>query len=225
MNISEFLQRPIDKISFPSGWVKLESAHVDESALAEQTEMVARKLGTPTRGRSRPLVEVLRPRGVSDAPATSLSGKYGFDQFPFHVDGAHWSVPARFLILACVESDGGTTPTLLVDRMAISLTQDEEVLLRSAAYLVRNGRNSFYGSILTGDRPFARVDPGCMEPLSADGERALKLFSAERLAPHVQAITWNVGDVVVIDNWRMLHARAPVQSNKSERILLRCLVT
>ncbi|MDX0906352.1 hypothetical protein GOL75_14050 [Sinorhizobium medicae] len=74
-------------------------------------------------------------------------------------------------------------------------------------------------------QPFVRVDPGCMEPLSADGEAALQLFSNERASPHVQRITWNAGDVAVIDNWRMLHARAPVRSANSDRVLLRCLVT
>lgn len=197
---------------------------MEEKALSDWTEMVARRLGTPTRGRSLPVVEILKPRRPGEAPSASLSGKYGFEQFPFHVDGAHWSTPARFLVLACLRTDEHRTPTLLVDRMAIALTSDEEALLRSAVYLVRNGRNSFYASIVSIGQPFVRLDPGCMEPLSPEGEAALRLFSGERLSPHVQRITWNAGDVTIVDNWRMLHARAPVQSTNSDRVLLRCLV-
>ncbi|ACS55872.1 hypothetical protein Rleg_1584 [Rhizobium leguminosarum bv. trifolii WSM1325] len=224
MNIEDLLARDIDEHLVSSGWLKLEGGPVEEKALSDWTEMVARRLGTPTRGRSLPVVEILKPRRPGEAPSASLSGKYGFEQFPFHVDGAHWSTPARFLVLACLRTDEHRTPTLLVDRMAIALTSDEEALLRSAVYLVRNGRNSFYASIVSIGQPFVRLDPGCMEPLSPEGEAALRLFSGERLSPHVQRITWNAGDVTIVDNWRMLHARAPVQSTNSDRVLLRCLV-
>lgn len=224
MTLEEFLQRDVDEALASSGVLKLDAGSLDEDALTACSEIVARKLGTPTRGRSHALVETLRPKLPGAAPVSSLSGKYGFKQFPFHVDGAHWAVPARFLVLACLRSDEQRTPTLLADRKALALAPDEEALLRSAVFLVRNGRNSFYASIITNGQSFARIDPGCMEPLSAEGEAALRLFSSERLAPHVQRIVWKAGDVAIIDNWRMLHARAPVQSKNSERILLRCLV-
>ncbi len=225
MNIESFLEVGPDESLLSSGWLKLEGGPVDEQPLLSVTELVARRLGTPVRGRSLPVVEVLKPQAPDEAPVQSLSGKYGFEQFPFHIDGAHWTVPARFLVLACVNSDKMKTPTLLVDRKALALTPEDEALVRSSTFLVRNGRNSFYASMQTRGQPFIRLDPGCMEPLTADSEEALELFAGERLAPHIQSINWEAGDVAVIDNWRMLHARAPVISNKSNRTLLRCLVS
>lgn len=225
MNIERFLDVGPDERLLSSGWLKLEGGPLDEQALSSVTELVARRLGTPARGRSLPFVEALKPHAPDEASIASLSGKYGFAQFPFHVDGAHWTVPARFLVLACVKSDETRTPTLLVDRKALALTPEEEALVRSSTFLVRNGRKSFYASMQTRGQPFFRLDPGCMEPLTADSEEALELFAGERLAPHIQSLYWEAGDVAVVDNWRMLHARAPVVSNKSDRTLLRCLVS
>jgi len=154
-----------------------------------------------------------------------LSRQYGLGAFPFHVDTAHWAVPARFMILSCVAPGEEVVPTLLVNRDDLHFDGEEQGLARSAVFFVKNGRNSFYSSILERGRGFIRYDPGCMEPWSRDAKHALALFSRERIWPYIQQVFWKPGDSLIIDNWRMLHARAAVNVNASNRLLLRCLVS
>ena len=207
------------------GWVKLASDARNEIALTSRTLMLAEELGTPVRGRLPQVVEALVPKVPEEAHPASLSRKFGLHAFPFHADTSHWSVPARFLILSCVSSGECMVPTLLVCRDAVLITDDERALARSAVFLVKNGRNSFYSSIFGMRRDFIRYDPGCMEPQTLDAVQALGLFSHERVAPFIQKVDWQTGDSIVIDNCRMLHAREAVNPNSSSRLLLRCLVS
>ena len=207
------------------GWVKLASDAHNEIVLASHTLMLAEELGTPIRGRLPQVVEALVPKVPEEAHPASLSRKFGLDAFPFHADSSHWTVPARFVILSCVSLGKCMVPTLLVYRDTVLNTDDKRTLARSAVFLVKDGRNSFYSSILGMGRDFIRYDPGCMEPQTLDAVEALRLFSHERVSPFVQKVDWKPGDSIVIDNWRMLHARAAVSTNSSKRLLLRCLVS
>jgi hypothetical protein len=116
-------------------------------------------------------------------------------------------------------------PTLLVDRDSVSLAEEEKALAKSAVFLIKNGRNSFYSSILGSRQGFIRYDPGCMEPQTQDAVEALKFYSHERVRSCLHEVNWNPGDTLIIDNWRILHARAAVGKNSSNRLLLRCLVS
>jgi len=207
------------------GWVLIPSNFHDESALVTRTQMLAKLLGTPIRGRARQMVEVLRPKAPEAAPSASLSRKYGFHTFPFHVDTTHWVLPARFLVLSCVIPGDVVVPTLLVNRDAVPLSKEEKAMGKSAVFLIRNGRHSFYSSIFGNGRDFIRYDPGCMEPQTENAIEAIKLYSHDRVSPHVHEIVWSRGDSLIIDNWQILHARASVSSSSSERLLLRCLVS
>lgn len=207
------------------GWALVHSDFREEAELASRTLRIAESLGTPVRGRATQTVEVLTPKAPEAAHPASLSRKYGLDAFPFHVDTAHWTVPARYMVLSCVSPGEEVVPTLLVNRDHLHLSDEEQAIAKSAVFLVKNGRNSFYSSILGDARGFVRYDPGCMEPLSQDSAHALRLFSHERVAPHIQKVAWEPGDSLIIDNWQMLHARAAANKNASRRLLLRCLVS
>lgn len=207
------------------GWARVPSDVHDETVLAARTLAIAQYLGKPVRGRARQIVEALRPKAPETAPPASLSRKYGLDAFPFHVDTAHWVTPARFMILSCVSLGDEVVPTLLLNRNDVNLSSDERNIANSAVFLVKNGRNSFYSSIFGGGREFIRYDPGCMEPQGQDAIKALAIFAHERVRRYVQEFSWEIGDSLIIDNWRMLHARAAAGKNSAGRLLLRCLVS
>ncbi|MBF0180036.1 MAG: TauD/TfdA family dioxygenase [Magnetococcales bacterium] len=206
------------------GWARIPSNVHEVDALEARTLEIAQRLGTPVRGRVRSIVEVLRPTAPEAAHPASLSRKYGLDAFPFHVDTAHWTVPARFLILSCVSPGEESVPTLLANRDDLHMSDEEQAVAKSAVFLVRNGRNSFYSSIFISGRDFVRYDPGCMEPQCQDAIRALAFFSRERVMPYVEKIDWQPGESLIIDNWRVLHARDAVNQNAINRLLFRCLV-
>ena len=63
-----------------------------------------------------------------------------------------------------------------------------------------------------------------MIPIDVDAEQALAVFSKERWPSYVEKIVWTKGRVVIIDNWRVLHARGSAKSLDEDRILLRILI-
>jgi hypothetical protein len=97
------------------------------------------------------------------------------------------------------------------------LTMSSEAL-RHGMFLVRHGRDSFYTPVLSGSR--YRYDPGCMTPCDA---RALEVQGYfEQQFSHASAHEWSaVGQILVVDNYRALHARAGMAEGDLERELTR----
>lgn len=164
--------------------------------------------------------------GPSEGKST-LSSRFGFDSFPYHSDGAFERIPPRFIIfnyLSEVPSDSGT---LLLDLHEISSSSSaSRKFLHNDVYRVRAQGGSFYTSIARkvcqAKRPLYRYNPLIMDLASQTQnsfESHLAHFEAKR-------IRWTPGKIVVIDNWRMIHAREPVPESerakrKIERFLLR----
>lgn len=204
------------------GWAECISTESVESAFREHLITLAAQLGTPVATRaSGNVCETLKPTDAHFAHPHSLSGIYSLGEFPLHSDTAHWMTPCRFLIVACLSPGSGNRPSLLLDTQQLALDQEQISLLQRTPLRVTNGRNSFFSTILAKNRPFVRFDPGCMTPLTADGRRALAVFSKSRWPDHVETIYWHEGKVLVIDNWRLLHGRGKADCSDSDRTLLR----
>jgi hypothetical protein len=124
-------------------------------------------------------------------------------------------------VLACVQPGYGSRATLLLDTQQVQLNDSQKVLLHSAPLRVTNGQKSFFSTILSKGRPFVRFDPGCMTPTSSDGVKALDIYSQHNSPDCVEAVHWETGKVVVLDNWRFLHGREASDCTDSDRTLLR----
>jgi hypothetical protein len=164
------------------GWCSLSAAEQSKDALDAEVVALAEGLGEIVRGRNRQRVEHILPHDSRVAHAGSLSQQYGLAPLPLHTDTAHWTIPCRYLVMACAAPGPEPTPTILLDSRAISLTEGEAAVCSSAVFLIRNGRRSFYGSVAAPDRPFIRFDRGCMEPLSCDGAEIADAFGQTRNA-------------------------------------------
>lgn len=203
------------------GWLHLRATD-SENNLAKEVLDVALLLGEPMKCRNGTVVESLVPLHAEHANTNSLSMQHGFGAFPLHIDGAHLSQPPRFLLLACVSPGFPPVPTTLVHFHKLNLLEVERQLCESAPFHVRNGRWSFYSSILVRSRPFVRFDQGCMKPMFADGRRAMTAITlrAAELGPTV--FNWKARDILIIDNWRVLHGRGLPSSVASlDRHILR----
>lgn len=178
----------------------------------------------PTR-RSGALLDRLVPTDRSEAAERSLSAIYGRAAFPFHTDAAHHPAPPRFVLLRC--ASGGASPTLIIDSRTLRLSSAEGRLLRREQWLVSGGKGrTFYSSILaTRDgRDIIRWDPGCMgAPAGTNLVGARRLIEALERAQAVR-VSWREDDIVVVDNWRMLHARPPAGVEDRERVIERIMV-
>jgi hypothetical protein len=207
------------------GYFFSSSFFVDElDDLSEALMAVSRKLGTPNKGRNAKAVEVLTPKNTDEAHQNSLSDQYGKGELPFHVDSSHQQVPSRYLVFACSRADGKVAPTFLLDVSHLELGADDAIALETGVFLVRNGKRSFYANIRRPDAPFMRWDPGCMYPQDSIAESVASKLSHLSHILAVRTINWSTGALLVVDNWRMLHARGKVLSNHGDRALLRTTI-
>ena len=197
-------------------------AFLPRYAASNTTRKVAERLGdllVPWEGAH---VQELTPRAKS-TPNT-YSGIFGLNEFPFHTDLAHWAEPPRYLLLRCIRGYSDT-PTLMLDGRKLASRIGENVLRRALVrprrplagkvQILRLQQHSPTGEIIRWDEVF-------LKPASRVGELAFSQFRslmAQSVATPV--VMRNDGDVLIIDNWRMFHARPAIAPHRQERRLQR----
>jgi alpha-ketoglutarate-dependent taurine dioxygenase len=186
------------------------------------TDAFAALLGKPIAPWGNGCIQRLFPKATS-TPNT-YSGIFGLGRFPLHSDLAHWPVPPRYLLLRCVKGYADV-PTLLLDGLDLAseigtgsmaralvrprrLCSGEMRLLR----LLEDGRD---GRIVRWDEVF-------LKPASRVGSETFKQMRSllESCEPTPVEMVDN-GDVLIVDNWRMLHSRPAVPDGRTDRVLER----
>jgi alpha-ketoglutarate-dependent taurine dioxygenase len=206
------------------GWLHFRASG-PENSLATETLGLAKLLGEPISGRGGLVVEALVPQTFENANANSLSKQHGIGKLPLHIDGAHRLHPPQFVVFACVRPGQSPVPTILARFHDLKLSYAERQRCESAVFVVRNGRRTFYSTILSHSRPFIRFDEGCMLPVSPDGRQALQEVSERAAEIKQNCFNWQFGDILVVDNWRVLHGRGVASSLASlDRCILRVAI-
>ena len=219
-----FIERhAIDRAALEArGWVSFALASSAESDLREQLLSLANGLGTPVATRTGSgLCYSLLPTEVDAAKPRSLSKIHAAGEFPLHIDTAHWLTPCRYIMLACLSPGRASRPTLLMDTRRLPLSEHQSSLLHSTPLRVKNGRNSFFSTIISKARSFVRFDPGCMTATTTDGLKALSVLARQNWPDYIETVHWEAGMVVVMDNWRILHGRGHAHCPDADRKLLR----
>lgn len=183
---------------------------------------IAKHFGKPLDPFEDGLVQTLVPR-IEAAP-NSYSGIYGLSHFPFHSDLAHWRTPPRYLLLRCI-TGYADIPTLLVDGQDLIDAVTLDILAR-AIFKPRRPRDGSV-SLLRFCEPIEdtvriRWDEVFLKPASRIGEvahlrvrewlSACKPTALSLAEPH---------DTLLIDNWRMLHARSSIPPGRENRAIER----
>jgi len=203
------------------GWSYRRAANAEPESLLQELGRIGDMLGTRVAGRPGFYEEMIQPRARADAHPRSLSSRYGLDALPFHTELSHRTKPCRYLLLACIDPGYPTAATLLLDWRSLRFSKAELERLEATPILVRSGRRSFYSSVLAPGGTYLRYDPGCIEALDLRGEEVLKLVG-DRIAEAaslVEAHLWCRGDILIIDNWRILHGRGPYNQGSGRRLL------
>lgn len=216
------------KNSFKDEVEKHGYVHVKEYRLGEDTASVASALGKTLEPWPGRLVQELTPRAT--ATPNTYSGIYGHGCFPFHTDLAHWRLPPRYLLLRCV-TGYADVPTLLLDGHALFKAVTLDILTR-AIFKPRRPRDRALMLIrlcepLGGGYCF-RWDEVFLKPASKVAEIAnQRLREQLRISQPLSMALVKTGDILLIDNWRMLHARSPIpegcEDRKIERIYMESL--
>lgn len=188
------------------------------------TEAVAAKLGEVlTLGTSSP-VHSLVPRVQDQATPNTYSGNFGHGVFPFHTDLAHWRMPPRYLMLRCIVGFA-EVPTLLLDGRQLVESVGLQELRRAIVRPRRRVKGELPLLKLCQDRngeDTIRWDSLFLVPASGAAKHAMALFrdAIAEASPLSFGLT-EPADTLVIDNWRMLHARGAIREGCAGRLIER----
>lgn len=174
-------------------------------------------------------VQELRPHATSSAPPNTYSGNFGTGEFPMHTDLAHWAVPPRYLALRCIVG-APEVATGIVDGNVIignlGPTQLRRTLVQPRRPL-RNGKQllRLLDYLEAYDAMVLRWDSIFLRPATTDSETMYL-----RVAKYINSMAANEvvllapGDTLIVDNWRMIHRRAPVPASAANRHIDRVYV-
>jgi hypothetical protein len=165
-----------------------------------------------------PALDSLRPLAAESAPSQSLSAIYGLGAQPLHTDGAHHPEPPDFLMLS-VDAPS-VVPTMLWRSPQPGTFRASAHDLRHGIFTVRGGSDAFLASAQ--DRGGIRFDPGCMTAADSRARRAVEYF--EGVMGEAVRYDWTkAGQILVIDNRQVLHARGAAEL-EPERVIRRVAV-
>ena len=169
-------------------------------------------------------VHFLKPEQANPQSPNTYSGRYGFDEFPFHTDLAHYLAPPPYLLLRCIRGHEAVS-TRLIDGIQIMRSVGPSLLAR-ALVQPRRPRN--------GQRPLMSIwephvgrgqlrwDPEYLSAAGVAGEEAsMAITDAIASAKPLEVTLCRHGDTLIVDNRRMLHARSPVPQKCRDRLIER----
>lgn len=186
------------------GWCEVEVS--DQPAFLGLADQLGRRIPSWRGGTT---VDRLTVRRSDDAPANSFSHIFGEGAFPFHTDMARHACPPRYIIMRLGSTSDNVRPTLLIDFQRLSLSAAEKQALKSEVWIVK-GRPAFVASVITdcGVTPsLVRYDPVCMRPATKDAAAADKCIQNSLRIEAAVSYGWRQHRALIIDNWRVLHAR------------------
>lgn len=179
---------------------------------------------------SAPTVSQVRIRERSTASPNSLSGRFGKGQFPFHTDFAHHPVSPHYVILRYVGQAVVVRSTLLLDIIALPLSSRQRATLRRQVWCCRGSPRFFYSRILSDSTApgtqLHRFDLACMTPARPSFRESADIMLEAINGATPVVVSWQPDLALILDNWRMLHARSgdSLQSD-SQRVLERVAVS
>lgn len=174
---------------------------------------IARNIGNVYKVSTMPLVQTLTPRLKENELKNTYSGNFGTEEFPFHTDLAHWFVPPRYFLLRCIIPTVDVH-TKLIDSRAI-FSNSDNVLLNRSHFKSRKKLDRTTNVLKLRQDKIFRWDSLFIKPINKDAEE-LTMIVSEKIeeADYISFNLCQKGDCLLIDNWRMLHARSSV-SRKS----------
>jgi alpha-ketoglutarate-dependent taurine dioxygenase len=167
----------------------------------------------------------IRPQTRTTAPSNSLSSRFGLGSFPFHTDVAHWTTPARYLMLYCLHPGRGERPTLLQDSRSWSEAADIMRVASCEVWKSGHVRPQLCTVSTVRNGHFAiRFDEACMTPMTSAAIHLRDQIRRNIQLSPITTVDWSAGMLLVLDNYRMLHARGMASRPDLDRVIRRVLV-
>jgi L-asparagine oxygenase len=187
---------------------------------------MAAQMGGVTRDPRHPNdLRRISPQPLEAANPNTLSSRYGLGAFPYHTEVAHWRTPASLVFLFCEQPGRGSRRTLLIDSQAWTFSEREYHVLTQGVWKVAF-LNPFLATVADskGNGIQLRFDLGCMRPYGRRALAAQEVIMSRLESSQDIEVEWHAGELLVLDNFRMLHARGPAKADDTDRVLCRILV-
>lgn len=207
-----------------NGWAVLQG-----SSPSLDLVQIAHAIGEPLRALGNSGLEVLKPKSTKDARPNTTSGIHGLNAFPPHTDMAHWPVPPRFIAMR-IRKAMTSIPTQLLDREAIKLDAYTNALLRRSVWRIARVRQPYLCSVYFDyhGQSGIRWDTCTMIPhgqIATDiRPRVLELIDDALRNERAEHEWTSADEILVINNWRILHARPEIPDGAIGRELERILI-
>lgn len=208
------------------GWTVIDSSIHEQKRLAVAILQIASELGHPVPLRlGQDVVSILSPRHQTDGLPNSFTAAFGTGAFPLHTDTAHWERPARYVVLGCLTAGSSERQTIILPWQNLKFNKRTLEEIQTGIFMVRNRKNSFYTQILDSSKRILRVDFQAMIPKNTYAFSA-RAAVQEQLGktPKTVKMKWSPGRILIMDNWKVLHARGESSMTDSDRQLMRVLV-
>lgn len=189
-------------------------------------ESIARSLGPiEVDPRNPEKIREIRPEPRLSANPNTLSSRHGTGRFPFHTDCAHWKQPARYLLLYCVNPGSGHRPTIFLDTREWDWSVPQVGALCNEVWkrALKEPRLCTVAE-RTNHSLSIRFDEACMEPVTTGAKSLLTAIREKIEKSKTSSISWQPGDLLLLDNYRMLHSRGESNRPDPNRLLMRILV-
>lgn len=168
-------------------------------------------------------IQKLVPKESSEKIKNTYSSIFGYDQFPLHSDYAHWITPPRYLLLRCIVGSTYVHTRLLHSSMILNSHGD---LCRKA--IVSSRRKSIEQKIIPMPILFERNgihgfrwDSIFLEKINSSAKKLNEIMKDFNNNECVNFNLENLGDLLIVDNWKTLHGRSSVPKFASDRVIER----
>lgn len=183
------------------------------------TLTVANKIGTIIKIQGLSEGQRLAPRAKGDFPKNTYSGNYGTDEFPLHTDLAHWYQPPRYFLLRCLVPDPKVSTFIFNFQAALSGLAP--VTISRALFKPRRKVENRQFLLRLKRKEIFRWDCLYLVPDNTEAEEvSLHLNSLEKNQFHSIKLK-DKGQVVLIDNWKVLHGRGSILESSNARLIER----
>lgn len=179
-------------------------------APANEPEDILAALGPILSLRSGSSYHDLIPYDKESAPPFSMSATIGTDAQPMHTDAAYYPLPPRYVALQCLETGKTPCPTHVWTADLARLRIERPQILTKPIWVAQGGSApAFYCSVM--EIQFGeirlRFDAFCMRAVAGGSQTVAE--AQQVLNSYLQPFTvdWTQGALLIIDNWRCLHAR------------------
>lgn len=170
-------------------------------------------------------IQYLTPKMTGQWIKNSFSYNYGLNKFPYHTDTAFWEKPTKFILMTSKKKS--SCETLLIDTKALfdSLQIKELNLFYNSVFTLKTPHETKFVSILQRENwnNILRFDPNIMTPFNLSAKAAVEIINAFIKEAKLITIKWTGENILLVDNWRFLHARSACR-HEPERILKRIYI-